>query len=372
MAIITNKNNHEQLLVNVLQSDYKYKDKQYSVTSILNGVGGIAEMLLKRRHNDEIIKDVEDMVWLMFGTAFHSYLENAEDDFVEVDEKVFEDLKDFVKETRVVADGTENPNCDMHYYIKPKLKEEHLIYKCIDTDYILTGYSDLYNILTNEVTDYKTASINKVRFNDWEDYIKQTRYYSFMITKMGYPCNIGRIIAFLKDWSQSSAKREDDYPQSALYTFKNEFSSDDLMNTGYEIEAYFKELAKYEDVDDDKLPICSDEVRKFGKKDTYALMKNTNKTATKLFDTYQEACEYIRYNKLDEDTKNKWYIQERKAEDLRCQNYCDSCHWCKHFKDNFATHIVELNGKEVYYAKDIEDAKQAVELVYKNGTIKEV
>lgn len=372
MAIITNDNNHEELLVNVLKSDYKYKDKQYSVTTILNGVGGITEALLKRRHNDEIIKDVEDMVWLMFGTAFHSYLEHAEDEFVEVDEETYNNFKDMVKDHKTLADGTNSTDCEMHYYIKPKLKEEHLTYNCQMTDYVLTGYSDLYNILTNEVTDYKTASINKVRFKDWEDYIKQTKYYALMLNKMGYPCNIGRIIAFLKDWSQSTAKRESDYPKSALYTFRNEFTNDELMESKKEIENYFIEVEKQEKLSDIELPPCDEKIRKFGKKNTYALMKNTNKTATKLFETKEEAYTYFRYNKLDEDTKNKWYVVERKAEDARCISYCDSCHWCKFFKDNYATHVVVLNDKEVYYAKSQEDGQKAINLIYKNGILKEI
>ena len=71
---ITNKLNLPQPFVDAVTREYQYKDKQYSVTAILKDV---REILLTRRHNDEIEQDVADMIWLIFGTAVHKVLEDS-------------------------------------------------------------------------------------------------------------------------------------------------------------------------------------------------------------------------------------------------------------------------------------------------------
>ncbi len=129
------------------------------------------------------------------------------------------------------------------------------------------------------------------------------------------------------------------------------------MMEGRWIEDYFMRLNDIENLADDELEICSDEVRKFGKKPTFAVMKNDNKRAIKVCETYADACEYIRYNKLDQ-SKDKHWIQERKAEDSRCMLYCDSAPFCNHFKDDYATVLLQNEeGKTVVGFSSIEKAK---------------
>lgn len=370
---ITNKLGLDKLVEKGVTSDYQYKDKQYSVTSILTDY---KDILLKRRHNNEITRDVSDTASLFFGNAVHHELERQEVEYEEVSENVYRSLKNICKDSEeefYPVDGTEETTCK--YFLKPKLKEQRLVYKCKYSDYTLTGYSDLYNVLTNEVIDYKTASVNKVLYSDWADYLKQLKLYAVMLNHMGYPCMKGRLIIFLKDWSPASRLRDPKgYPPCQFYQIGWEFTYDELMEEERWIEDYFLKLKDIENLVDDELEICNDVVRKFGKKPTFAVMKNENKRAIKVCETYDEACEYIRYNKLDQ-SKDKYWIQERKAEDLRCMLYCDSAPFCNHFIENYATVILtDSNDKAVVGFANMEKAKLflSVNPEYQNLKIVEI
>lgn len=121
---ITNKLGIDKLVEKAATSDYQYKPKQYSVTSILTDP---KDIILKRRHNNEIVKDVSEMSWLLFGTAFHEFMERQEDDYVEVNEQIYHTFKDIcldAKEEYSVIKGSIETKCC--YYLKPKLKEQRL------------------------------------------------------------------------------------------------------------------------------------------------------------------------------------------------------------------------------------------------------
>ena len=125
--IITNKLNLPAPFVNLAKRDYIYEPNEYRVTSLLKGV---RETILERRHSDKIERDVSDMVWLLFGTAVHSVLEKCQEG-------------------------------------EHELKEERI--KIPFGNYILSGQFDLYNDKTKIVTDYKTASVWKIIFGDFEE-----------------------------------------------------------------------------------------------------------------------------------------------------------------------------------------------------------
>ena len=62
--IITNSQNLPKPFVDAVTRNYEYKDKRYSVTSILKGP---KEILLTRRHYSEIKQDVADSIWMILG-----------------------------------------------------------------------------------------------------------------------------------------------------------------------------------------------------------------------------------------------------------------------------------------------------------------
>ena len=81
---ITNKLNLPDMLQRAVEKDYQYRDKRYSITSLLDPD---RVLMLKRRHNDEIEQDVSECIWMLFGTVTHYVLETGiecrENEYVE-------------------------------------------------------------------------------------------------------------------------------------------------------------------------------------------------------------------------------------------------------------------------------------------------
>jgi len=281
--IITNKLNLPSPFVSLAQRDYVYEPNEYRVTSLLKG---IRETILERRHHKEIERDVSDMVWLLFGTAVHGILEK-------------------------------------HQELGHELKEERI--KVPIGDYILSGQFDLYNDETKIVTDYKTASVWKIIFGDFEDWRRQILIYCLMLRKIGFDAQGGQIVAFLKDHSKRDAKIKYDYPQFPVQVVKFNFTDDDFKECEEWLQARFEEIAAAEKLPDDELPVCTPDER-FNSGDKFAVMKKGRKTALRVLDSMEEAEQWKAENGGDE-------IVIRPGEDKKCLDYCAACEFCSYYKE---------------------------------------
>ena len=279
---ITNKYGLPQAFVTMAESDYQYKDKRYSVTSILKGT---REIILERRHHDKIEQDVSDMIWLLFGTAVHSILEQHEE-----------------------ADH--------------ELAEEYLILD-LENGYKLSGRFDLYNAKTKTVTDYKTCSVWKMIYKDFEDWRTQLLIYAYMLKSIGFEVETGEIIAMMKDHSKSKAKYDPNYPQLPVEKIKFSFSDKDFEEIEVFIKERFKEIAKAEEMADDELPLCTPEQR-FNSGDKFAVMKKNRKRALRVLDSMEEAEIYLANNGGD-------FIETRPGEDKKCNDYCRVNKFCSYY-----------------------------------------
>ena len=283
---INNKLNLPQPFVDAVTKEYEYKEKQYSVTTILKDV---REILLTRRHHNEIEQDVADMIWLILGTATHSILENSQE-----------------------ADT--------------EFKEEHFVEE-VQNGYKLSGQADLYNAEEKMVTDYKTCSVWKVIYDDWEDYKKQLLMYAWAFKKMGFEVEKGQIVAIIKDHSKTKAKVDSSYPQYPVYKKVFNFSEQEFKEIEELIKDKFTKIEKYEKTADDQLPLCTEESR-WNDGDKYAVKKKGNKRALRVYDTLKEAEEHL---KQDDSLE----LEIRKGEDKKCLEYCSCCEFCSYWKENY-------------------------------------
>ena len=281
--IITNKLRLPQQLVNMAKRDYKFEPNEYRVTQLLKG---IRETILERRHYHEIEQDVSDMIWLLFGTAVHSIIEH-------------------------------------HKEADHEFKEERI--KIRIGNYILSGKFDLYNAETKTITDYKTCSIWKVVNGDYEDWRRQLLIYAYMLQSIGFPVEKAEIIALMKDHSKSQAKIKADYPKQPVKKITFTFTEKDFAEIESWLHQRFEEIAKAEKLPDDELPLCTPEER-FNSGDKFAVMKKGRKTALRVLDSYEKAEEWMEYNGGD-------YIEVRKGEDKKCQDYCSACEFCNYYKE---------------------------------------
>lgn len=283
---ITNKLGLPQPLVEAVTREYQYKDKQYSVTSLLKGT---CQTILERRFHDEIEQDVADMIFLIFGSAVHSILEKAQE------------TDDQLKESYLVVDVN---------------------------DYKLSGIFDLYDEQTKTVTDYKTATVWKVIKNEWEDYRKQLLMYAWMLKKIGFECNKGEIVAMLKDHSKTKAKVDSSYPPYPVHKVTFTFTENDFEDIEKFIFDRFKEIAIAEETETDLLQPCSPEER-WETPTKYAVMKKGRKTALRVVESEQEAKEYMEWKGV---TEKDHYIEERKGENKKCEEYCSVSQFCPFYK----------------------------------------
>ena len=286
---ITNKLNLPQPFVDAVQSDYKPKEHQYSVTTVLNPT---RQVILQRRYNEEITQDVADMIWMLFGTALHSVLENSKES-----ESQFKE--EYLKQDLGILD-------------------ESL------SGYYLSGKADLLDVLKKRMTDYKTTSVFKIQKKDYEDWRKQLLIYSWLFIKIGFEINNAEIIALLKDWSSTKAKVDRSYPQLQVQRVPFKFTKKDFDEIEEFIINKFKELKENENKNDEDLPLCTPEER-WNTGDKYAVKKKKNKRADRVYDTLEEAEEHL--SKIDPKI---YEIEVRKGEDKRCLEYCSCCKFCSY------------------------------------------
>ena len=282
--IITNKYNLPEAFVKAIQNARHNEEGCLSATTLLKGT---KEIILENRHFDEIVIDASDEVWSVIGTAAHSVLEHQEDD---------------------------------------AFKEEKFEVPVLD--YKVTGKVDRYDLTHETLEDWKTTSVWKVIFQDFEDWKKQGLIYTWLLRQSGLNVRHIRFIALLKDHSKSEAKKKADYPQSPVYIYEFDPSEEELTH----IEAYIKEkvfeVSANADKPDDEIAECSPEQR-WATPTKWAVMKEGRKTAVKLYETEEEALNFI--EDLEKE-KDKHFIEERKGQDKKCSDYCACCEFCSYYK----------------------------------------
>lgn len=281
---ITNKLNLPQAFVSMAESDYQYKDKQYSVTTMLKG---IKEMILERRYHSNVEQDVSEMIWMLFGQAAHHILEQSQESATE-------------------------------------FKEEYLVVD-MPNGYKLSGRLDLYCGKEKKVTDYKTCSVWSIIYQDFDKWKKQLLMYAWMLRKYGFDCDKGEVVAIMKDHSKTKANVDSSYPQLPVQRITFEFTEQDFE----EIEEYlidrFTEIATAETLPDAQILPCSLEER-WNNGNIYAVMKKGLKRAKKVFDNELDA------QQMAEAQGKDFYVEIRPGEDKKCSEYCRANKYCDYWQ----------------------------------------
>jgi hypothetical protein len=115
---------------------------------------------------------------------------------------------------------------------------------------------------------------------------------------------------------------EKDYPKQPVVVKEWEFTDDDFAEIGEIIAKWFLDAALQEKLPDDELEPCSHEAR-WHKPDTWAVVKNGNKRATKVLNSEGAAEGY-----MDQLKEGAYHIEYREGEDTRCQSYCSVAQFC--------------------------------------------
>ena len=183
--------------------------------------------------------------------------------------------------------------------------------------------------MANEtIEDWKTASVWKVIYHDFEDWRKQGLIYAYLLRQNGLNVRHIRFIALLKDFSATEAKRNSDYPQAPVYIFEYDVNDSELESVETYIKAKVLDVAEQSKLTDDEIKECSLSER-WATATKYAVMKEGRKTALKVCSTEDEAQKFIDDTEKDKD---KLSIEERPGTDKKCMDYCPCASFCSYYK----------------------------------------
>jgi hypothetical protein len=280
--IITNKANLPTPLVSFLTQDWVSSPGTYRVTELLKST---REILLVRRHENEIEQDVSEMIWLLFGTAVHSVLESAQEGANQI------------KEARL---SIRFPNGKV------------------------SGQFDLYDADKKQIIDYKTASVWKFAYNDFDDWREQMLSYAVLLKHAGFEVESGEIVVFVKDHAKSKAKYDAGYPQIPVQCVHFEFTQDEIDRHNTCMRWKIDQLYDAKDIPDDKLAFCTDKER-WNTGTKYAVMKKGRKAAMRVLHSESAAIIWKEENGGDR-------IEKRVGEDKKCQDYCLAKEFCNQWK----------------------------------------
>lgn len=290
MSNITNKHNLPQTLVNLAsRNTYSRGSARISVTEL---IGSPQIRILRNEKRSEIVTDVSEMLWSLLGSAMHHVVEQGADDQHIAEERLFAE----------VAGWKLSGGIDLQ---------------------VLGSASDGGQEVA--LSDYKTTTAWAV-MNPKPDWERQLNCYAYLVEKTrGWTVTSLTINAIVRDWSRHEAARRDDYPQVPLVVLPQTLWSPQAR------EAYVTERMKiHQDAErafdwGEQMPECSEEERWF-KPGKLAVMREGRVKALKLFDTNdkERAEEYAK--------ENKGYVEERRGENTRCENFCPVSQWCEQFK----------------------------------------
>jgi hypothetical protein len=285
---ITNRHDVDQVFFDAVLASiksYSKGDAEYSVTDLNQAP---REYWLKRRHWKEVVVDVSDLFAMWRGDGLHMSMEQAATGEVLTEERLFAEVVGGIK---------------------------------------ISGAFDRY--VNEGIEDLKSTSVWSFVHKAKPEWEKQLNMYADLMRDAGFPVNSLKVLAALYDWNRNEARRNADYPQSPFHSV--EIPLWPIAQAKMYISETATLLNSFKDVDDHKLPLCTDEDR-WASETTYAVMKGNNVRATKVCASEEDALEFIGSHK--DGAKMK--VEERKGEDKKCMNYCDSAPFCDYWRENYA------------------------------------
>ena len=278
---VTNKMNIPAAFVNAVSTTRHNAAGCFSATTLNKGA---KEIILSDRHFEEIEVDAADQVWAVWGTAVHALLESQPDN-------------NFHEE-----------------YFKVPVSESYV-----------TGQVDSYDMENATIYDWKTASVWKVQYADFDDWRRQGMTYAWLLQQSGLEVKKCRFVALLKDHSKTKAKNDSSYPQSPVFIYEFDVTPEDMAETRDRILNKVLEIESAYELDDDAIEPCSAEER-WADGEKWAVMKNGRKTAIKLFDNEADA------DAMAGEMGNAYYVEHRPAISRKCGEYCLCKDFCSFYK----------------------------------------
>ena len=309
---VTNKYGLPQPIVDAVSRDnYTRGVSNISTTQLISPPRQVA---LIEAHQSELEVDASDLIYSLFGHAIHKILEE--------------------KEQTATA--------------------EQRLYMAVQ-DWVVSGAMDRIAMLpwndgTVAIQDYKTAKTMELVRGVKREREEQLNIYRVLAELNGYKVGKLQAIFVLRDWSKVQAANEAKRPRLGTMPSPSDYPESQVVVHDIDIwpiEEAYRFIAERVSLHREAqqayaiamqgtadpqvaLPLCNDEER-WSRPPVFAVMKDGGKRASKVADTEAEALDYIAAH-----PKDKYAVQPRAGESLRCLYYCDAAQVCEQFKAEVA------------------------------------
>ncbi len=277
--ILTNVHGLPAPFVQAATYDSYHKVGDISITGLIKPP---RVRILEKRHDAEITEDVSERVWLLLGSAVHAVLERIDSDNHLLEERLTAEV-----------DG-----------------------------WTISGKPDLLDP-GGILTDWKVTSVFSFLLGDKPEWTQQLNLYKWLYSQSNFEVSKLQIIAILRDWSKNRAKREEDYPQTAIHTV--EIPMLDIAAIDQTVRFLVHLHKTSEDLPDDQLPECTPAER-WERPTTYAVKKEANIKAFRVFEDEAQA------KALLEEKGKGWIVETRPGASIRCQDYCLAAPFCNFYQ----------------------------------------
>jgi len=281
--MITNNKNHPQNIVRAIAPDRPYTPNPGRI-----GVTGLIDAplprTLKLRHYDEIVEDVDDMLYMFYGNLADEVVKQAAGPWDLVSVKI------------------EIPTT---------------------SGLVLVGKPDIISLKEKLIRDIKfTGAYSVIYKSSIEKWTQQLNVYDWMVRlEMGSLIQVEglEIQALLRDFTKYKAMADEDYPNSGINIIPIPRWSDGEQRDYIE--------SRLKDHEDNPERECTP-AEKWQESITYAVIKGNNKRATRVLDTEAKAIEYIKEKEVVGAR-----VVKRKGKNKKCQDFCRVNKFCPYFKE---------------------------------------
>ena len=301
--VITNNAGYPEALVKAVEND-SYSRGEGVDRSVTGLLAPPRQAALKEIHGHEIVEDVSDRTYALYGQLVHLLLERAG-----------EQSRNAINEERLYAEVG---------------------------GWTISGQTDTLTLTEDQrswiISDYKFVTAYKFKRSYSgelvipEDYEQQLNLYAYLLRENGFKVDGLKIVAIYRDWSKLEAKRDKNYPQLGAETHDIPLWSEDKAKAFIEERVRLHQDAmflgnKYAEAASN-LPECTDEER-WAKPDKFALMPTAKSArARKLFNSEVDATAWAAANNM----KPGWVIEHRRGVNTRCESYCLVSDYCTQFQ----------------------------------------
>lgn len=277
--IITNRTNLPQSFLNLVEASGYVAKGDTSTTRLIKPPRIV---VLSDRYKDQIEVDVQEMAWSVLGQTAHVALERTAGQGVIVERR-------------------------LHAMIQ---------------GWDVNGQPDAYYPETRLIDDYKITSVWAFMHTAKPEWEAQCNLNAMLHRINNQEVDETRIVAFLRDWQRKKAEFDLRYPQNPIHVVGQVVWP---QQKAYEYALERIKLHKRcRELHDEDLPLCTPQERWY-RSGGFAVLKNGNKKADRVFDRKPDAEEFIK-TQIPKLKPKRYFlpIEERPGENIRCLYYCEA------------------------------------------------